>query len=55
MQLQRLLLIAMSGAALAAAQVDPPGRVARLSRIDGSVSFAPAGWTSGFPQPSTVP
>jgi hypothetical protein len=38
-------LVAAFGAtfALAAEESDPPGRVARLSLIDGEVSFAPAG------------
>lgn len=37
-----VLAFAASGAALAE-ESDPPGRVARLSLIDGEVSFAPAG------------
>ncbi len=39
-------LIALAGAPAARAldsPVDPPGRVARLSLIEGEVSFAPAG------------
>jgi len=35
------LLLALSG--WAAAQADPPGRVARVGHIEGSVSFQPAG------------
>ncbi|HEX2495091.1 MAG TPA: DUF6600 domain-containing protein [Steroidobacter sp.] len=43
-----IVLIALAGAISATAnaqddEVDPPGRVARLSLIDGEVSFAPAG------------
>jgi hypothetical protein len=39
------LLVLLFSGALAMAQADPPARVANLSRIDGSVVFAPAGET----------
>jgi FecR protein len=37
------LLVSLGGAAMAQDQADPPGRVARLNYIEGSVSFQPAG------------
>jgi len=37
------LFLSFAGAGTASAQDDPPGRVARLNFIDGSVSFQPAG------------
>jgi hypothetical protein len=43
-RLAPLLVLLFSGA-LAMAQADPPARVANLSRIEGSVVFAPAGET----------
>lgn len=45
-----LLALALSGAA-AWAQEDPPGRVATVSHLEGSVAFAPAGeteWTDAL-------
>jgi len=39
------LLVLLFSGALAMAQADPPARVANLSRIEGSVVFAPAGET----------
>jgi hypothetical protein len=39
-----LLVLALAGAS-AMAQADPPGRVAALSHMEGSVAFAPAGAT----------
>jgi len=47
-----LLLSAITPAAVAQDQNDPPGRVARLSYVSGDVSFAPAGedqWTEAGP------
>ncbi len=43
MRSKRLLLLVFAGTLLAGAQDDPPGRVARLNHISGSVSFQPAG------------
>jgi len=39
----RLLLLTLAGAALLAAQDDPPGRVGRLNYMNGAVSFEPGG------------
>jgi hypothetical protein len=39
------MLVLLFSGALAMAQADPPARVANLSRIEGSVVFAPAGET----------
>jgi len=39
------LLVLLFSGALAMAQADPPARVANLSRVEGSVVFAPAGET----------
>jgi hypothetical protein len=50
----RTLLIALLGLACSVGQaqnIDPPGRVARLSDMSGTVSFAPSGnetWSSAF-------
>jgi hypothetical protein len=44
----RLLVVAMLSSAALFAQPDPPARVARLSHVDGTISFQPAGiddWT----------
>jgi hypothetical protein len=38
-----LLLSALAAAPALAAYIDPPGRVARVSYLDGEVSFSPAG------------
>jgi uncharacterized protein DUF6600 len=52
MRYELLLLMLLGGAACAAApadEVDPPGRAARLSDVEGSVSLEPAGtqdWTA---------
>ena len=52
MRYELLLLVLLGGAACTAApadEVDPPGRAARLSDVEGSVSLEPAGtqdWTA---------
>lgn len=51
-QLQRMTLMAAAVACIASAQVDPPGRVARLNYVNGPVSFQPAGvddWVEADP------
>jgi len=40
-QSNRILLLAIASAVLVSAQTDPPGRVGRLSYVNGAVSFRP--------------
>src|SRR6516164_6520996 len=49
MRLFAAVLIAMAATSIAAAEPDPPGRVARLNYISGTVSFQPGGVSDWAP------